>query len=289
MNLTGSLKINGSQTLYPLAAKWAGIFVQDHPKVKIDVSSKPSVLAMQDLLAGKTDIALVSYKPTEEDMKKGLWVAPVALDALVAIINFDNTEIQPLVMHGISREMLKKVFSGNLTNWGSISGRAAAEPVKAYALSDSSGTGRTWNQFLGMEGKAVKASRLPSAEQMVARVRLEKGAIGYCSIMDAYNLQTGFRKDGVYIVPIDYNANNHVEDAEQFYDKFSLISAAISSGKVPRPPARELYMVTREKPSTEVMKKFMDWVLSIGQNYAASMGYVNVPRPQAELIRNTLK
>lgn len=289
MNLTGTIKIKGSQTLYPLAAKWAGAFMKDHPKVKIEVSSQASQWALADLLAGKTDMAMVSCKPTDEEMKQGLWVAPVALDALVAIINFDNSEIQPLVMHGIKREMLTQIYQGSVKTWGAVTGRNAPEPVKVYALSDSTGTARTWNQFLGLAEGQHKATRLQSPEQMLAHVRLEKGAIGYCSIMDAYNMQTGFRKDGLYIVPVDYNANGHIEDAEQFYDKFTLISSALIAGKVPRPPARELFLVTKGKPSTEVMQKFLDWVLTIGQNYAATTGFVNLSKAQAEKTRGTIK
>lgn len=289
VNLSGTLKVHGAMTLYPMMIKWGTVFMKDNPQVKLDIRSLHTEEALAELLSGKTDIAMMSRKPSAAETEKGLWYAAVAMDAVVPVISFDNPEIQPLVMHGITKEKLKEVFAGKIQNWGQISGRSSKVPVKVYALSDSAGTSAVWKQFLGLESLSGKATRVQTSTEMISHITSENGAIGYCSIMDAYDLQSGFRKAGLYILPLDYNANGTIEDAEQYYDKFVLVSNAVMTGKMPTPPARELYLVTKGKPQTDLAKAFIKWVLTIGQNYMPPMGYINITPQAANASVETIK
>jgi len=287
--LVGKLKIFGLQTLYPMMAQCGALFSKDHPAVSIDVRGKHSEEALQELLAGKIDVAMMSRKPGSDSAESGLWYTAVALDAVVPIISFDNPEIQPLVMNGLSKEKFIAIFTGKIKTWGQVSGRANKETVKAYMLSDSSGTAATWSSFLGSGEAKLKATKVQTSAEMLSRVMAEKGAIGYCSIMDAYNLQTGFRKEGLYILPIDFNANGTIEDNEQIYDKYTLITNAVVTGKLATPPSRSLYIVTKTKPEGVLLKAFIEWVLTIGQNYTPSMGYINITPQQANASIETMK
>lgn len=289
LTLAGKLKISGSQTLYPMMAQWGALFTKEHPAVSIDVRGKHSEEALQELLSGKIDVAMMSRKPSADTAEAGLWYTAVALDAVVPIISFDNPEIQPLVMNGVSKEKFMAIYTGKIKTWGQVSGRESKEPIKAYMLSDSSGTAATWTSFLGSGEAKLKATKVQTSAEMLSHVMAEKGAIGYCSIMDAYNLQTGFRKEGLYILPIDFNANGTIEDNEQIYDKYALITNAIVTGKLATPPARALYIVTKTKPAGDLLKAYIEWVLTIGQNYTPSMGYINITPQQAKTSIETMK
>lgn len=289
LKLSGMLKISASETMYPMMDRWRNEFIKLHPAVKFDIKPKHSAEALSDLLNGKADLAMMSVKPSDTAIKQGLWVAAVAMDALVPIINFDNPEIQPLVMHGITKEKLMQAFTGKIRTWGQISGRSGKAPVRVYTMSDSSGTAAVWYQFLGIERTNVKAERVYNAKEMLEKITAEPGAIGYCSIMDAYNQETGFRKDGLYILPVDYNDSKTIEDKEQFYDKYSLASNAVVTGKMPSPPARNLYLVTKGKPQGNLMKGFIQWVLTIGQNYMPAEGYLNITPQSANTTIESMK
>ncbi len=287
--LSGTIKISGSQTLYPMMAEWGSQFSKEHPAVKFDVRSEHSQLALEELLAGKIDLAMMSRKPGNDSAEAKLWCVAVALDGVVPIISFDNPEIQPLVMKGVSKEKLLSIFTGKITTWGQVSGRNSKEPIKVYAFSDSSGTAYTWKSFLGGQDLAYKASKVQSSAAMLSHVMKEKGAIGYISVMDAYNLQTGFRKEGLYVLPLDANSNGTIEDNEQFFDKYNVISNAIETGKMATPPARALYLVAKEKPTNALIKAYIEWVLTIGQNYMPDLGYINITPQQANTSIESLK
>ncbi len=93
-----------------------------------------------------------------------------------------------------------------------------------------------------------------------------------------------FRKplNGITVVPIDLNGNGKVDPDENVYGSLEQIVAAIASGKYPSPPARDLYIVTKGKPTNKVLVEFIKWVLTDGQKYVGSSGYVAFSKEKLE-------
>ncbi|HEX5169115.1 MAG TPA: phosphate ABC transporter substrate-binding protein, partial [Cyclobacteriaceae bacterium] len=60
---------------------------------------------------------------------------------------------------------------------------------------------------------------------------------------------------------------------------------AIGDGRFPAPPARELYFVSQGKPENQIVKTFLRWVLTEGQQYVIETGYIKLSgeRVQSEL------
>jgi phosphate transport system substrate-binding protein len=54
------------------------------------------------------------------------------------------------------------------------------------------------------------------------------------------------------------------------------IVAAIGTNKYPSPPARDLNLVTKGKP-TGLVNDFIKWTLTDGQKYIPEQGYVVLP------------
>lgn len=289
LNLSGSIRISGSRTLSPMMITWVGEFSRVNKKVNFDVRPKESEIALRELINGKVDIAMVSRVPGINENEKNLWFAAVALDAVVPVISFDNPEIQPLVMHGITKAKLQDLYSGKIKTWGQLTGRDCKEVVTLYTLPDSSGTTMVWNEFMGGRSANVKTTQIFDGTQMVSKVALDRGGIGYCSVRDVYNVGTGMKKSGIYILPLDLNSNSVVDDKEQFYDKYDQVIAALKASQLPSPPARNLYLVTKGKPTNPAVKAFLEWVLTTGQNYEPGNGYISIPVEKAKQSVQSLK
>lgn len=282
LQLKGEFKVMGSQTLYPMMVKWSSVFIQDHPGVKMIVRGVPSEKAMSLLGRRECQVAMISRPLTEEEKAMGYFAVPVALDAVMPVFSFDNHHIQPLVMNGLSREKLAAAFTGKITRWGELARRAGNEEINVYCLDDSSGTAAFWAGYLGLELSAIKGQRCATEVDMVRRLSNDPGGLGYCSILGAYDLQTGLKKKGIYILPMDLNADGTINDNEQYYDKLSILSDAVMNGKLPSPPVRELYLVCPEKPADPAINAFIRWILGIGQNYMPEMGYIHLPADKAQ-------
>jgi phosphate transport system substrate-binding protein len=289
VSLSGTIKVAGVHILDPLMTKWAGEFMKANPKVNIGVQGTTTKSAIAKLQEGTADLILISRPLTKEEAAKGLWAAPVAIDAIVPVISFDNDFIQPLTMYGITKENLSAVFKGKIKSWGALTKRKASDQIKVFVQTDSSDAAECWNAFIGAKPEEAKGTRQVADAAIIKSLRETKEGIGYVSIMSLFNQKTGVRTEGIYILPVDFNNNGLVDDNEQFYDNFSLLSNALSMGKMPVPPAREFYIVTKTKPKDVHILEFVKWMLTIGQNYMPQSGYINIQKEKANAAIETLK
>jgi phosphate transport system substrate-binding protein len=77
------------------------------------------------------------------------------------------------------------------------------------------------------------------------------------------------------VVPLDLNGDGTITPDENFYETRADLAAAIASRTFPFPPARELYLVTKGKPSPAVAA-FLKWVVTDGQKFVAEAGFISL-------------
>jgi phosphate transport system substrate-binding protein len=95
-----------------------------------------------------------------------------------------------------------------------------------------------------------------------------------------YDVNTHKPSNGVLPVPIDLNDNGKIDADENFYDNIDQIVTAITEGRYPSPPARELYFVTNGQPGNEAVIEFIRWVLTDGQKFVKEGGYIKLSDAQ---------
>lgn len=117
------------------------------------------------------------------DMKSRDAEHVIAIDGLAIVLHPDNP------IDALSTEQLAQVFSGELSDWSQLGGRAGA--ISLYARDDNSGTFDTFKELvLSANGKQLsgKAKRFESSEQLsdsVARDPLGIGFIGLPYVRNA--------------------------------------------------------------------------------------------------------
>ncbi|HQI70937.1 MAG TPA: substrate-binding domain-containing protein, partial [Bacteroidales bacterium] len=211
----------------------------------------------------------------------GYWAVPVAKDVVLPVISFDNGSLQKIVFTGVTREKIAGAFTGKISSWGQMLQQPSKERIELFNLSDSTDISLFWAGYLGVDAKNLKGTTISGENEMANNVAANKNALGYCSMTYVFDVTTGFKKNNLYVLPLDLNANNMADDNELVFDKLEDIKSAISSGKYPSPPARKLYLVCKTKPTDKATVTFIKWILTIGQNYCGQYGFVNISKEEA--------
>lgn len=149
--LQGKITISGAFALYPLVMRWAEEYRRLNPVIRFDIASSGAGQGMSDVLAGKADIGMVSRKITTEEETRGAYDVPVAKDAVFALVNAQNPVVDNLLAHGLSREMLVKIFiTGEITAWGQAVGRPEImDAIHVYTRSDMCCAAAICSLYLG--------------------------------------------------------------------------------------------------------------------------------------------
>lgn len=256
----GHITIKGSDTLVRLGQRWAEEYMNTNPEVVIGVSGGGSGAGIAALINGGTDICEASrdMKAREYQLAERKGIQPyrvsVALDGIAVFLNEKNS------VHELSFAQLKGIYTGTITNWKEVGGADAR--IIIYGRENNSGTYTFFKKrVMNQEDYNEYTQTLPGTAAVVNAVSMDANGIGYGGIAWATRIKfAAVRKSdsSPAVIPTP---------------------ETVSSGEYPI--SRDLYWFFDGKPSGE-LKKFLNWALSeIGQEVAADMDYIPLPRERA--------
>lgn len=281
-DLNGTITISGAFALYPITVKWAEEFRKIHPNVKIDISAGGAGKGISDAIGGLVDIGMVSRDLNPQEIKKGGYPVAVTKDAVVATMSSTNPNIQEILTKGISKPAFNNIFVlAKYRTWKEAGFKVPA-PLHVYIRSDASGAGESWAKYFDKKQEDLQGVGVFGDPGVLQAVKKDPAGIGYNNIGFAYDVKTRKPLAGISIVPIDINNNGKIDPDENVYGTLEQIVAAIASGKYPSPPARDLYFVTKGKTTNRLVIEFVKWVLTGGQKYVATSGYVPFSKEKLE-------
>ena len=272
------ITVSGAFALYPMMIKWAEEFQKIHPQVKIEVSAGGAGKGMTDALAGLVDIGMVSRDISPEETAQGAFWVGVVKDAVVATINKNNPLLQDILSKGFNKSTFMGIYIyGNITTWGQTVGKTGmTETINVYTRSDSCGAADVWAKYMGHKQEDLRGIAVYGDPGLAEAVKNDAFAIGYNNVGYAYDANTTKPVEGLAIVPIDTNENGIVDANESYYATRAEVIDAIATGLYPSPPSRLENLVTKDN-FKGIVKDFMKWILTDGQQFAIDAGYVPLP------------
>jgi phosphate transport system substrate-binding protein len=284
--LSGDLAISGAFALYPMMTVWAEEFTKLHPDVLFDVQGGGAGKGMTDTIAGAVDIGMISRTIKEEETAQGIFWVSVTKDAVFPIINAENPVAAQILEKGITQETFNKIYiTGEITTWGEVVGDPAiTDEIHLFTRSDAAGAAEQWSKFSGGEVQDdLKGVGVNGEPAILGEVIKDPLSIGFGNLNSIFDLSSGTLVPGIVIPPIDIDKNGAADPAEVYKVKEDAFGA-VANGTYPSPPARFENLATLGKPEGLELA-FIEWILTDGQQYLESAGYVPLtPEQQAESL-----
>lgn len=271
--MKGSVKIDGSSTVYPLTEAVAEEFRSKAPGIKVTIGVSGTGGGFKRFLAGETDISNASRpirKPElEAAAKSGLEFIelPIAYDGLSVVVNTRNTWVDSLTV-----EQLKKIYSATepAKSWKDLNPAWPDRPIRVFSPGTDSGTFDYFREvILGKDGK-VRSDMSVSEDDnvLVTGVRGDEGAVGYFGC--AYYFENRDKLRAVPIVPTKGGA------------AVAPTAESINDGSY-EPLSRPLYIYVNAKSAERPeVAAFVKFYLAQAGELADEVGYVHLP---AELYK----
>ncbi len=284
--LSGTISVSGAFALYPMMTVWAEEFTKLHPDVQFDVQGGGAGKGMTDTIAGAVDIGMISRSIKDEETAQGIFWVSVTKDAVFPIINAENPVAAQILEKGITQEIFAKIYiTGEITTWGEVIGDPTiTDEIHVFTRSDASGAAEQWAKFGG--GKAqedLKGVGVNGEPAILGEIIKDPLAIGYGNLNSIFDLTSGTLVPGIVIPPIDIDVNGKA-DAVEIYTVKEDAFGAVANGTYPSPPARFENLATLGKPEGLTLA-FINWILTDGQQYLESAGFVPLtPEQQAESL-----
>lgn len=142
---TGTIKIDGSSTVYPIMEAIVEEFGVTSPKTKVMVGISGTGGGFKKFCSGETDVSNASrpIKPTEIEacQKNGIEYIelPVAYDALTVVVNPKNTWLNSITVADL-KKIWEPEAQGKITRWNQVRAEWPDQPIALFGAGVDSGT-----------------------------------------------------------------------------------------------------------------------------------------------------
>lgn len=280
-NLTGSVKLDGSSTVYPVAEGLAEEFQIANPHVRVTVGLSGTGGGFKKFTSGETDIANASRKITTKEIqlaeknKIAYLELPVAFDGISVVVNPGNKFVTEL-----SLEQLKKLWEpgSKVTTWKDLDPSWPDSKIKLYGPGADSGTFDFFTEEVVGEARKSRADYVSSEDDnvIVRGVSADPNALGYFGY--AYYIEN---KDKLKLLGV--KEGNHTIFAN---DK------TIEDGSYPLARPLLMYLNTASAKRPEV-NAFVEFLHENAGKLAKEVGYVSLPsktyKASLETYRKSIK
>jgi phosphate transport system substrate-binding protein len=275
-DLSGTVTVDGSSTVYPFAQASAETFQNANQNVKITVGESGTGGGFEKFCAGEIDVANASRPIEEEEIaackKKGITYkeVQVANDGIAVVTNKD------LAVKCLTVEELNKVWdkSSKVTSLNQVNSSLPSTKLSLYGPGTDSGTFDFFTEEINGEKGNSRTDYQPSEDDniTVQGVSGDAGGLGYFGL--SYYEQN---KDELNLVSIDDGSGCVAPSKETVQD-----------GSY-KPLSRPLYMYFSDKAiATPAVKAYLDQTLENNAEYADTALIVPMTAEQSEKASATL-
>lgn len=277
-DLSGTIEIDGSSTVFPVSEAVAEEFHKIHPDVRVNVGVSGTGGGFKRFTAGETDISDASrpIKDTEAQAAadNGIEYYPlrVAMDGLSVLVSPDNDFVECL-----SVEQLKAIWEPGsaVSNWNDVDPAFPDKKIVLYGPDTDSGTFDYFTEEVVGEVQASRADYTASADdnvlvQGIAGGRYSLGYFGY-----SYYAENA---DKLKLVSVD-SGNGCVTPT----------SETIENGTY-SPLSRPLFIyVSKQSLERPEVKAFVEFYLDNAAELAQEVGYIRLGEAEYAANRDMIK
>ena len=290
--------LNGAGATFP--APLYQRYFSDYKKatgVTVNYNSVGSGAGIRQFIGETVDFGASDVPPSaseKKQMKRGLLMVPTAGGAVAVVYHLPGVNNLQ-----ISRQVLPKIFSGEVTNWKQVDPKLPSKPIRVVVRADGSGTTEIFTSHLSAISSAFRSKigaskepnwgfqviKGPKNDGVAALVKQTDGAIGY--VQDTFarknesaDLRTAKiqNQKGKYVEPSLAEANKAIAGVRFNPDFTANVDDPADGYPIVGITWLLLYKNYQDAKTATDIKKLINWILTTGQGINAQLEYTRIPQ-----------
>jgi phosphate transport system substrate-binding protein len=268
-DLTGTVLVDGSSTVFPISEAMAEEFGKANPGVAVTVGVSGTGGGFKKFCADETDISGASrpIKQEEIDLCKAAGIEfvelPISFDGLSVVVHPDNEFAQCLTTDEL-KTMWEPAAQGTVTNWNQIRADFPDQPLGLFGPGTDSGTYDFFMEAIGADGESRGDYTASEDDNVIVQgVSTDPNGLGFFGF--AYYVENS---DRLKLVEIDGGSGCVAPSPETIADG--------SYSPLSRPEF--IYVKTTSLAENPAVQAFVDFYLDMANaSLIEEVGYVPLP------------
>ncbi|EXJ24459.1 Phosphate ABC transporter, periplasmic phosphate-binding protein PstS [Alkalibacterium sp. AK22] len=114
LDLSGSIDVNGSTSVFPVVEAIAEAYMEIHPDVQIATHSTGSGAGVTSAIEGTSDIGMASRELNDDELGEVTESRAVAVDGIAVVTHPDNP------LDNLTMEQIADIFRGDVSTWDEL-------------------------------------------------------------------------------------------------------------------------------------------------------------------------
>lgn len=271
--LSGSVKADGSSTVFPISEAVAEEFRKVSPQVKVTVGTSGTGGGFKKFGAGETDISAASrpIKPTEVELcgKNGIEYIelPIAYDGLAILVNPKNTWANDITVEEL-KKLWEPAAQRKITRWNQIRPEWPNKEIHLFGAGVDSGTYDYFTEAIVGEEHASRGDFTSSEDDnvLVEGIARDEYALGFFGL--AYYEEN---KDKLKLLALNDGKDDNGPGA------IAPTPETVMNGTY-QPLSRPLFIyVSKKALDRPEVSAFVEFYLANAPSLVREVGYIPLP------------
>jgi phosphate transport system substrate-binding protein len=279
--LSGTVKIDGSSTVYPITEAVAEEFRKENKNVNPEIGVSGTGGGFKKFIRNEIDIANAS-----RPIKKGedsactaggveYFELPIAFDGLAVVVNPQNTWVNDITVAEL-KKLWEPEAQGKITKWNQIRPNWPNEEIHLFGAGTQSGTFDYFTEAINGKSKSCRGDYTASEDDnvLVQGISTDKNALGFFGL-DYFTAN----KDKLKLVPVDDQKDENGKGA---------IAPSVETVKnaTYQPLSRPLLIYINKKAlERKEVEAFAKYFLDNAEVLVAEAGYVPLTKEMYDMVK----
>jgi len=276
------VSISGTRFTYPLIEKWISEYKKVSPEARIKIQYNKQV-------NDSVNLRVIAHTLTQSEIKPNELYFQVSRYALLPITNERNLPLKKEFKRGLKQEDLKKVFFVDPSS--AYEEETKGQPVvTVYTRANQTCSSIAFANHFGLGPNEIKGKKISGEDKyLTLAVQKDTTGVSFNNLGYIFDINTRVPVKGINILAIDLNGNGKIDKEELIYDNLDVLTQYLENNQDNKAiPTDYVSFIVNKNQKSETLQKFISWVLTEGQKYNHTYGFLNNNTTSSTLSQHLL-
>jgi phosphate transport system substrate-binding protein len=274
------ITISGTRFTYPLIEKWISEYKKVNPQARIKIQNSK-------LANDSVNLKVIAHTLAPSEIKANELYFQVSRYALLPITNERNLPFKKEFKKGLKQEDFKKVFFADPNS--AFEEEAKNQPVvTVYTRANQTCSSIAFANHFGLKVNEIKGKKISGEDQyLTLAVQKDTTGVSFNNLGYIFDINTRVPVKGINVIAIDLNGNGKIDKEELIYDNLDVLTQYLENNQDNKAiPTDYVTFIVNKNQKSETLHNFISWVLTDGQKYNHTYGFLNNNNTSGNLSQN---